>query len=234
MKHRKAKSRDGQPSMTGQMLDILRHLRQMRTEGEDFVTLTYPFAHGRTLKGLMERDWIFESRGIDGDVKYKITGRGLDALELYEPNRQRRDGICPRCGIRPRHVAHTGRRMAFCVECERARGRRKRVNGKANGDITRPCSRCKKRPRLQYPGGHYSSYCHHCAVVMHRRSNRINQQRLLKQVRCGGSVPLCQHCKKNPRHVSANHVCKYCLECQNETLRKTKLRRVLRQHGVHL
>lgn len=235
MKYRKARSLDGQPSMTGQMRDILTYLRGC----DGFTELGYPFAHGSTIKHLIERDWIFESHGIDGSVKYKITGRGLDALKVYEPPRQRRDGICPRCGIRPRYVSpSSGRVNALCIECERQRGRQRRADGKLDGNPLRPCSRCGKRPRLQYPGGKYSTYCHHCARVTRRQNNRINQRHLLAAVQNGATVPLCQHCKKNPRRVSAHSVSKYCPDCQRETQRRTKARhavkRVFSRHDVNM
>lgn len=227
MKYRKAKSRDGQESMTGPMRDILTYLRECRADGHEWVALEYPFAHGTTIKGLIRRDWIFESYGIDGSVKYKITGRGLGALNIYEPARQRRDGICPRCNERPRAVTD-GRRVAYCAECERERNRQRHSAGKADGDPQRPCSRCGKRPRYQYPGGRLSTYCQHCTNVLRRQNARKNERRLFKEIQKGAPVPLCQHCHQHPRYVSVNSVNPYCLGCLREKRRLAKATRAFR------
>src|SRR5690606_26193189 len=117
--------REGFDSMTGQMLDVLRYLRAIQQQECDWCELTYPLAHGLTISHLLQRDWIFESAGLDG-VRYKITGRGLQALKAYEMPTQRRDGLCPRCGENERHVSSSGRRVAYCLNCERERGREKR------------------------------------------------------------------------------------------------------------
>lgn len=143
MKRRHAKQRDGQPSMTGPMQDALSYLRDKQMSDEPFAELRYPLAHGTVISSLLERDWILESEGPDG-VRYRITGRGLKALKLYETPRQRRDGICPACGVRPKRTYSTGRRCGWCLTCDRAYSRKKTKRLRQQSGL---CCRCHKRPR---------------------------------------------------------------------------------------
>jgi hypothetical protein len=228
---RNAKRRGGESSMTGQMKDILLYMREERARDIEFVELTYPFAHGTTIKGLLERDWIFESPGDDG-VRYKITGRGLKALSLYESRINRRDGICPRCETRPRHVRKSGDKDGFCLECLREIGLEKRRAGKDLGHVDRCCSRCHKRRRHQWPNGKLSTYCKHCATVLRRKNARKNRKKLLESIRAGGPVPPCKKCKQKPRRVFINSVSSYCPACGPIELKKSKLRKSMRKAQV--
>jgi hypothetical protein len=221
---RKSKQREGKDSMTGQMKDVLLHLREMLEQDQVFVELRYPFAHGTVIKSLLKRDWIFE--GVKRK-QYGITLRGLKALETYEHEINRRDGICPRCCSRLRHINGEGRRLAYCLPCERKRNRDRRLRGAMTGNPDRPCSRCKKRPRHQFPGGVLSSYCSHCETVKRRMRARKEGRRLLKSIRAGASVPMCQICKERPRRVFENCVSKYCAECAPVYFAKLKFKRVL-------
>lgn len=222
---RKARMRDGQPSMTGPMLDILRYLLVCKADETPFAPLEYPFAHGITVEGLLERGWIFQSPGLDG-VRYRITGLGEEALRLYERRINRRDGICPRCGVRPRHVRASGVRAGFCLECDRARCR-----GKQRNKAGTPCPRCGGQ-RYQYPGGDYSAYCEDCARETRRVNGRKEERALLERIRAGESVPMCKSCKAKPRRVFVNSVSSYCAECLPVMTKRSKLKRVLRAHAT--
>lgn len=229
MRLRKAKQRTGHATMTGQMLDILRYLSACKAQGFQFAELCYPFAHGTTIKGLVERDWIFASVGLDG-VRYCITGRGEDALHAYKEAINRRDGICPKCGERPRHVRRSGKVDAFCLECLHDLSRRRREVLKNHmGNLERPCSRCHKRPRHRYAGGEYSTYCRHCERVNRRCNQRKQRRRTLKAVQAGGPVPLCKKCKAAPCRVYPNSISNYCLACKSMVQRRQKLARTLRR-----
>lgn len=227
---RRAKIRDGLDSMTGQMAEILLYLKNAKESGVEFSPLEYPFAHGVAINNLIERDWIFGSRSaFDNSVLYKITGRGLKALKVYLPRRNRNDGMCTRCGVRPRQTRSSGKLDNYCAECESVRNAQRRKNGTADGDPNRCCSRCGVRPRHQYPGGRLSSYCTECENARCRERNRRQRQQLLKDIRSGGPVPLCKVCNQRPRRVSANSVSNWCKVCGPEQIRKSKLRRVLRE-----
>lgn len=233
MRRKKAKQRPGFDTMSGQMQDVLTYLRSMKKQGYEWVELAYPLAHGRTIKCLIKRDWIFESPGPDG-IRYKITGRGLNALVAYEKPMQRRDGICPTCGKKPRHVRSSGQLDSHCNECERARGRLRRKLGNDIGDPNRPCSRCREKERHVYPNGKISTYCKPCEQISRRENARKQRQRMLVAVKAGGPVPMCKKCKKNPRRVFANSISEYCDECRLPYMRKYKLQRVLQRHGVEV
>lgn len=230
MSRKKLMYREGFQPMSGQMQDVLTYMREQRDRGCEFVELRYPLAHGKTIKTMIERDWIFESPGVDG-VRYKITHRGLKALQAYACKPYRKDGICPRCGQKPRHVRSSGDLDSYCIDCLRVIGRRKQALGKF-GDPNRPCSRCGKRPRHRFPGGKLSTYCQHCGKVVRRKNNRKAERRLFKAISHGAPVPPCQICKQRPRRVFANCVAKYCTECGRDVVRKSKLRASLRKHGL--
>lgn len=232
MRYRKAKQREGQPSMTGQMRDILVYLREMKRAGYIWVELKYPFAHGKTLDGLFERDWIFRS-SIESGTAYKITSRGEDALSYFDATESRRDGICPRCEKNPRHVRSSGQTDGYCIDCLRIRGIEKRERGGNLGDINRPCSRCKKRSRHQYPNGYLSTYCKHCEAVNRRRNARKQRRRLMKAVKAGAPVPMCKRCKERPRRVFPNSISDFCPVCLPTQMRSRKLKRRFAQHKVY-
>lgn len=223
---RKAKQRKGQPSMTGQMKAILERLANSKAQGWQYVELRYPFAHGQTLKNLMERDWI-QSLEVNNKTRYIITGRGEKALIAYQRQVGRHDNICPLCGENPRHVRSSGTRDAYCIDCLRILGREKRMRDKNRGNIHRPCSRCTKRPRHQYSGGAYSTYCSHCETIRGRQRRRRERKALIKSIRNGGPIPVYQICKERPRRVFKNSVSNYCAECGPTYLRELKSRRAL-------
>lgn len=69
------------PHMTFRMFQVLHHLRDAQNADSPFVALSG--VHKNTIRALVESDMVFESPGLDGD-RYKITGRGLKALKVYE------------------------------------------------------------------------------------------------------------------------------------------------------
>lgn len=231
MKRRKSKQREGFQTMTGEMQDVLTHMRAMKQQGWAFVELTYPLAHGITIRGLIDRDWILESPGEDG-VRYRITGRGLKALQAYEKKAQRRDGICPCCGEREKHIRSSGARDAYCLPCLREKAREKRTQGKITGNPNRPCSMCKTNPRHQYSSGRYSTYCHDCEKKRARRKNKKRRRELRESIRNGGPIPLCKECKEKPRRVFANSVSSWCADCGPKVMRKYKMQRALQRQGI--
>lgn len=230
MRRRKAKQREGFDSMTGQMLDVLRYLRTAQEQDREWCALGYPLAHGITLNALVERDWIFSSDGMDG-TRYKITGRGLKALDAYETPAQRRDGICARCGERPRHVTSGGRRISYCMECERERSRKRNNASRKQPGI---CKRCKSAPKQQYSSGNYADLCIACERARGREKNRRARQQQVRAIQQGGPVPLCVKCKTAPVRVFANSVSRWCAACGRVEIRRYKLRAMLRRSGLQV
>ncbi len=156
-----------------------------------------PDVHGRTLWSLLNRDWIFKSPGLDG-VRYKLTGRGLKALKVYEPTLRRDDGICPACGIRPRNVYPGGREYGYCAECEREHKREGL------------CPRCKERPKHVARTGRVASYCLQCKAERAKDERKRKHQRLLERIAAGEHIK-CLKCDQ-PRYHTQNTVYDYCYE----------------------
>ena len=205
----------GLPSFSAEMGKVLRTLRAAHESdvGYLFAALDVPkTVDRRTIRALMERDWIVRSEGLDG-TRYKITGRGVKALMTYETPNNRRDGICPRCCERPRHTTRNGRRDAYCLECSRGISARKAALGIAKVNADRLCSRCHKRPLHQYPNGKYSTYCKHCGTVTRRMNHRKQKRREFKAVKAGGPVSLCKICRERPCRVYPNCMSDQCAEC---------------------
>jgi hypothetical protein len=228
LQFRKAVKRDGLDSMTGLMKAVLLKLRAAAEVDAPFVYLPIPEFDRRTITALIERDWMFASPGVDG-VRYKITGRGLKALKVYEPARQHRDGLCPRCEVRPRHVRRSGTKDAYCLICQRKIGKRKRQFKLYQGDPDRLCPRCQKRRRHQYPGGTFSAYCTHCSTVVRRKNARKNRRKLFKAVQQGAPIPMCKLCKKEPRRVYPNCISEVCVACGRAGIWKHNQRKKLQQ-----
>lgn len=100
----------GMPRITALQFVILRDMKVAMDAGWPSVFLT---ANPHTINLMLERGWIRKSVGIDG-TRYLITWRGEDILRrASRPRRRRRtDGICPKCGKRPRE---TGK--VYCRPC---------------------------------------------------------------------------------------------------------------------
>lgn len=230
----KSKGRKGEDVLTGPMRDVLHYLLDSKHAGYPFQALGYPEVRTRTLNSLFNRDWINWSDGIDGVVKYAITTRGEEKLAYYETMINRPDGVCPCCGVAERHVRSSGIQDAYCIDCLHLRSAEKRARGGDLGNIHRPCSRCHKRSRHQYPNGRYSTYCKHCETVRRRRNARKERRSLLKRVQAGAPVPVCQICKQHPRKVFPNSISNYCESCIPIQMRKWKLKRALSAHLPYL
>lgn len=212
MLHWKSKQvkRHGLPPMTRCMAEVLAELRAAQQADMPFIHL--PDLHYRTRRSLILRDWIFASPGLDG-TRYKITGRGLKALAVYEQPIQRRDdGLCPTCGVRPRKVAKTGYVYGYCAECQRLHDNRQFALKGHQLDPNSLCPRCGERPRYRYPSGFIIAYCYECRAAMRQDERRRKHARLLARIQAGEFIP-CIRCKKCPRYHTDKLVYDYCHEC---------------------
>lgn len=228
-KGRQAK-RVGLPSMSRVQMQILRFLRDSEDAGFPFADL--PGIHGRTINTLVRHDWIFPSKGIDGSVCYKITGRGRKAMEAYETKPYRLDGICRRCNKRPRKVSANGNLQGYCAECKREmeRSRYRREGYGLRSDV--PCSRCKTRPRHRRASGAVITYCIECSREVRKEGKQRAKVRLLEKLRAGEFVP-CIRCGEAPRYHTPNSVYDYCHKCYRE-MQNSYLRRKAKEvkHGA--
>lgn len=208
------------PAMTGRMHTVLKRLVDAK-RGDLFMPALMD-VHGRTLRALVERDWIAESRGLDG-MRYYITGRGIKAYAVYSRGGHRFDGMC-RCGQRPRGYYSTGKRKPYCNVCLALYARRRfKLKGYQLKAET-PCSRCKKRPRHVYPSGKRITYCTHCRQVLRRTERKQKMKRKLWLISIG-RPPICLKCD-SPVYHTPKTVYDYCYthyrQQQNAWLRKQK------------
>lgn len=172
------------PVMTPPMMKLLFILREAHNADSPFIHLES--VNKRTITALLDRDWVFASPGTDG-TRYKITGRGLKALQVYEPVERRHDGICPDCNERPKHVTKSGRQEGYCIECLRKSSQRK-YHLDIDKNPNSLCARCKKRPRHRQPGGKVITYCQHCDRVLKRAAKRKKKRDQKKQLQAGGFI----------------------------------------------
>lgn len=198
--------------MTHKQMDVLLHLRQAKELDPECPYTALDGVYKSIINALTEKGWVWFSPGLDG-TKYYISVHGERALRIFEkPTGKRYDGICPDCGIRPKHISSSGRKSGYCLECGNRLGRRKYHHGVPKGSSDNGnCPRCNKRPRHVLPGGKQTTYCDYCTRVLKRRNKRKNKQRLIEKARRGELM--CIRCKKNPRHFTEKSVYDYCFSC---------------------
>lgn len=226
IRFRKGKFR-GEIHMTGPMSVVLSLLQAALSDDKPFIELP-PDTDKRTIKALINRDWIVQSGGLDGK-RYKITGRGQKAFAACEGDFNRRDGMCPRCGEHPRNVRGSGKRDAYCKACLSAVAAQKQVKYGRRVNPERGCSRCGNKPLLRYSTGMYSTYCVDCEQKRQRIKAEKRRLKELEIAHTGEGVPLCSHCHEKPVKVFANSISNYCADCIPIMTRRWKLRRVLRK-----
>lgn len=201
----------GYPLMSAGMMNVLIDLHNAKEAGQEFIELTG--IHKRVLNSLFERDWIFPSHGVDGSLKYKLTGRGEKAIRAYSHPPKRTDDICPRCNLRPKgFYKKSGRKRPYCTVCLSNLSKRKLRLGIENVNSERLCSRCKKRPLHRYRGGRYCTYCLHCKNINGRREHRKKRRQLLKRIQAGEFIKCRKKDCPNPVHVYGKTVNDYCKE----------------------
>lgn len=193
--------RAGLPNITETQIHVLRYLLRCKQQDWPFVPL--PDVHPHTIRSLLSKDWIFASEGHDG-TRYGITSRGEKAFKVYEHPTRRSDGLCPRCGTRPKHTTASGRTSGYCLECDRRRGKRMRALNmpRFKSDI---CPNCGIRERKCSKTGKVKTYCAKC-------TREIYHQHLLERIH-SGEVILCRRCKNAPRHYTDKRVYDYCYPC---------------------
>lgn len=224
---RKGKSR-GKENVTYPMECVLRRLRAALEQDHPFLLLDPKVETDfdeRTLNTLEDRDWIVA--GDKHQPYYRITKRGLNILAKCDVPVLRRDGICIRCGERPRHVNGSGKTESYCYECERARcnekeARLRRIPPK------KPCRHCKAAPRHQYqPSGTWSDFCADCDRMLRGRRKHRSQSEYREQIRQGlRPVPVCASCKAKPVVLCENSVAHYCADCRPVMTRRWKVKRL--------
>jgi hypothetical protein len=227
----KQATRQGLPTMSQAMMRVLYRLREAKQTEWHFIMIED--ADPRTLRTLVRRDWIVCSQ-IQG-IRYAITGRGLQALEVYEQPSHRFDGICPDCQKRPKMRYSTGTQAGYCKACIQVRQKQAYAE---KGNQLNPeglCAQCGKRQRHTYPSGYTIIYCAKCRTKRRKKERRQKHKSLLKRIKQGEFLP-CYRCREKPRYHTANTVYDYCHDCcreyQNEYSRKREMKRALKKNGI--
>jgi hypothetical protein len=211
------------------MEGVLRRLRAALEQDRPFLLLdpkAEPDLDERTLTTLQKRDWI-----VAGDKQspyYRITKRGLNILAKCDVPVQRRDGICPKCGLRPKRVNKQGRQEAYCDPCENERSRRKNAVMRRKPPKNMTCVHCKAAPKHQHqPSGLWSRYCSACDKLLRKNRKHRTQAEFREQIQQGlRPVPLCARCKEQPVVLCENSVAHYCAECRLLMTRRWKVMRM--------
>lgn len=205
----------GHPLITAIMLLVLRHLKEAKEAGLSPVSLAEFGLHKATLTALLDRDWIYEAR-VDGQARYGITARGERELRFYEsPVAPRRtDGLCPACGLRPRHVSATGRVNGYCYECGKVYEKRQRDLGRPRLNPNRLCSMCRERPVHICSTGRPKTYCAEC-LKKHRRQEKARRQARWRAMIAAGDPPRCYKCGA-PVHFTEHTIYELCYDHYRE------------------
>lgn len=195
---------------TATMFMVLEYL--VDAQAKDWPYIALDQFHKRTINSLLARKWIRPSPGIDG-LKYAITDDGKRAHKIFSRPPKRTDGICPTCGIRPRHVSTTGYKHGWCIECEREYKSFRYHKRLDRMNPNRLCSACKQRPLHRYKGGKLSTYCTECRHAQRKAEKRAQHDRDLARI-AAGEILLCRACKKEPRAHTERYVRDRCPACQ--------------------
>lgn len=210
--------------MTRREFRVLQYLREAKRLDPECPFAELPGVHKLTIRAIQNKGWLFISPGAGLDVpKYYISEQGERALRIFEQPPRGFEGICPNCGLRPKHITASGRMEGYCLECGNELGRRKYHHGVPKAKEGSLCPRCQKRPRHVHPGGKQITYCEHCNRVRKRQNKRKNKQRKLEQARRGELI--CIRCKSKPRHYTEHSVYDYCVDCWRDYMREYNDRR---------
>lgn len=208
--------------------NVLGAMNTLRLKGDYFIDLSD--VHGQIVTSLVRRGYIAPRSAAPDEHVYRMTGLGLDAYNLFKvPRLYRKDGLCPRCGKRPRQ--DYGHRLGnYCVECA-AVVRHNHYKAKATlRDPNKPCARCGATPRHVTPAA-VSSYCIDCYREQ-ARIERVRREQRIRDRAAAGRVTTCSRpgCDK-PVRISAHSISAYCAEHSNAKRMDCHYRRMARKYA---
>lgn len=195
--------RDGYRAMWGKHLNMLAYLVDCEDAGYPWVELKL---RPKWQQIFLNEDWLAVS--IDkytGATAYKITLRGKQLLDVFV-HKRRNDGLCPRCGLRPRKRYACGEVKGYCGQCFNEIRRNRRTDA--------PCVSCGKRPRALTKTGLQIEYCYECNREKYTEWRKKDNARRRARIEAG-EVIMCPRCKERPVQVTARRVYAYCYECKN-------------------
>jgi len=149
---------------------------------------------------------------------YALTAQGEAIYRAFCTGYRRQDGICSRCGDRPR-----ARGASYCRQCENARMRHYR-------EVKAGLCRCGQ-PRAQSKSGRYY---HQCADCHKRRTaaHYANQHAKRLAAHAAGNPILCARCKTRPCYISpsgssSRATCAECFAAQAQQINVRQYRKRL-------
>jgi hypothetical protein len=205
---------------TSQMFNVLTRLIDA-ADRHDMPFVYLEDVNPRTLRALIHRDWIVENkpprRTPDLDMpRYKITGRGRNAHEIYsippdEYDTRHFDGLCPDCRERPKIKTPSGSDYGYCEPCLLKRRRRQKY--RSNPGV---CPRCKIRPKHITKSGRVRPYCKPCRRERERDYRKRYNNDLLRRIREEDYIKWCSRCHQEPVYIAGNTVTDYCYSCYRD------------------
>lgn len=204
--------------MSRTQMRILQALRAAEKADEPWVYLDR--LHKRTLKSLLRFGWVYCSLANELDrERYRITSAGLKALKIFETPPRRFDGLCPVCGVRPKHVSVNGRVWGYCQPCDNASKRRARALKRPRLNPNCPCSDCGG-PLYVTSTGEVTTWCKACRSK-HRKADRARREVRLRARIAAGDIPTCK-CGQ-PLYVTPSRVHDKCERCWMDYQKKYRL-----------
>lgn len=216
------RKRGNLPPLNGFQEALLRALLLAKNNDWPWVYLP-DGVHPKTLRYVIARDWVYESKGLDGK-RYMISTEGESIFRTYQKIVKRTDGLCPTCKKRPRKVSKNGRTYGYCGACLKIEAKAKYD---ACGSQLKPgkcCSRCKKRPRYVASSGRVYCYCKHCKNLKKRQYKRRKQEELRIRIQTGEFIPCAVYGCDEPCAVYGKSVYDYCRKHYAEYQRDYRVR----------
>lgn len=208
------------------VIEVLTRLQTAKKQDAPFVDLSdVPM---NTRQSLTENDWIFKSVGIDGTVKYAITGRGAQALAVLKQKLLRTDGMCPKCGEHPRHTTRSGRLYPYCRECLMEMHRKRNVQQRMVTPKS-PCPNCGERPRHRYQTGKWAAYCAECLKEKRRYQRNRYADEWFARIEAGEPPPVCRLCKTKPAAIYNRSISLYCVDCKRKLDMKSSIKKAMKR-----
>lgn len=216
-------------TLTQAQLDALRHLHEAGVG-----VFTWMRLHRNTHLKFFNAGWVIMSAPKRKDTEiqklraqppayYALTPQGEAIYQAFCTGYKRRDGICPRCGERPRTPGNE-----YCRECENERAKAFRV--------VKPGLCACGQPRQQSKNGRYYDECADCLRRKNREryqaqhAARVAAQAAGRPITC--AMPGCDNpCYISPSGRSSKTT---CASCANAISRRSNRNRLIRRLQRHL
>lgn len=207
------------------LLYLRAHVAGQRLIEAPFAPLPDDIRAPKAIRALILKDFITLST-LRGTPEYKITGRGLKALEQIETiwaNRRVQTGVCKveGCG-NPSYVSPAGLRRAYCKTCLAARERERYQQKGHTYDPQKPCPRCGAQRHVSSTGV-VRPYCHACLLENNRACAHTHRHSLTQRLAQGECITCrTKGCDKSVARTRSGRVTPLCQECLSRRYRQQR------------